>query len=51
MEMRMGGMHMSMGSHEKEAEKAQRFCTQCGKPARKEDRFCGNCGSELSGQK
>jgi hypothetical protein len=51
MEMRMGGMHMSMGSPEKEAETAKRFCTQCGKPARNEDRFCGNCGHELSGQK
>jgi zinc-ribbon domain len=51
MEMRMGGMHMSMGSHEQGSEKPQRFCTQCGKPARNEDRFCGNCGHELPGQK
>jgi len=51
MEMRMGGMHMSMGSPEKEVEAAKRFCTQCGKPARTEDRFCGNCGSELPARK
>ena len=51
MEMRMGGMHMSMGSAEKESEAAKRFCTQCGKPARDEDRFCGNCGHALSSQK
>jgi hypothetical protein len=51
MEMRMGDMQMSMGSVEKEAETAKRFCTRCGKPARNEDRFCGNCGQELPGQK
>src|SRR3974377_416408 len=33
MEMRMGGMHMSMGSPEKETETAKRFCSQCGKQA------------------
>jgi zinc ribbon protein len=49
MEMRMGGMHMSMGSFEKEAEAVKGFCTQCGKPVREGDRFCGNCGHELSG--
>jgi hypothetical protein len=48
MEMRMGGMHMSMGSSGKEAETVKRFCTHCGKPARDEDRFCGSCGHELS---
>src|SRR5258708_27783803 len=37
MEMQMGGMHMSMGSPEKEAETAKRFCSQCGKPARDGD--------------
>jgi len=47
MEMRMGGMHMSMGSPEREAETSKRFCTQCGKPARDDDRFCGSCGHEL----
>ena len=51
MEMRMGGMHMRMGSPEKEVETDKRFCTQCGKLARNEDRFCGNCGHELSGHK
>jgi ribosomal protein S27AE len=51
MEMRMGGMHMSMGSPEKEAETAKRFCSQCGKQARADDRFCGSCGHELSGHK
>jgi hypothetical protein len=51
MEMRMGGMHMSMGSPEKEAETAKRFCSQCGKPARDDDRFCGSCGHELSGRR
>ncbi len=49
MEMRMGGMHMSMGSVEKEAQTAKRFCTQCGKPVRKDDRFCASCGHALSG--
>ena len=49
MEMRMGGMHMSMGASEKEA--AKRFCTQCGNPVQKDDRFCASCGHALSGQK
>ena len=49
MEMRMGGMHMSMGASEKEA--AKRFCTQCGKPVQNDDRFCASCGHALSGQK
>ena len=51
MELRMGGMHMSMGSAERESEPAKRFCTQCGRPARDEDRFCGSCGHALSAQK
>ena len=49
MEMRMGGMHMSIGSPVEETEPVKRFCTQCGKPTREGDRFCGNCGHELSG--
>jgi len=51
MEMRMGGMHMSMGGIEKETQSAKRFCTQCGKPVQSEDRFCASCGHALSGQK
>jgi rRNA maturation endonuclease Nob1 len=51
MEMRMGGMHMSMGSAEKEPRAAKRFCTQCGQPVQNEDRFCASCGHSLSGQK
>jgi hypothetical protein len=56
MELRMGDMHMSMGSVEKESvekepQTAKRFCTQCGKPVQIEDRFCASCGHPLSGQK
>ncbi|MBV9105451.1 MAG: zinc ribbon domain-containing protein [Verrucomicrobia bacterium] len=51
MEMRMGGMHMSMGASEKEAQTEKRFCTQCGKPVQNEDRFCASCGHALSGQR
>jgi ribosomal protein L37E len=51
MEMRMGGMHMSMGSHEKEAQATRQFCSQCGKPVQNDDRFCASCGHPLSGQK
>jgi hypothetical protein len=51
MEMRMGDMHMSMGSREKAGEPAKRFCTQCGKPAQDEDRFCASCGHALSESK
>ena len=47
MEMRMGGMHMSMGAGETEAPPAKQFCTQCGKPAQKKDRFCASCGHAL----
>src|SRR3984893_6647549 len=48
MEMRMGGMHMSMGAGETEALPAKQFCTQCGKPVQKKDRFCASCGHSLS---
>jgi hypothetical protein len=51
MEMRMGGMHMSMGRPEKEVQKAKRYCTQCGKPVQEDDRFCASCGQALSRQK
>src|ERR1700759_3993288 len=51
MELRMGNMHMSMGSVEKEPQTAQRFCTQCGKPVQSDDRFCASCGHPLSGSK
>jgi hypothetical protein len=47
MEMRMGGMHMSMGADETEAPLAMQFCTQCGKPVQKKDRFCASCGHSL----
>ena len=51
MELRMGDMHMSMGVREKEAQPANRFCTQCGKPVQNNDRFCASCGHALSGQR
>jgi hypothetical protein len=51
MELRMGNMHMSMGSVEKEPQTAKRFCTQCGKPVQSDDRFCASCGHPLSGPK
>jgi hypothetical protein len=51
MEMRMGDMHMSLGTREKEGQSAKRFCTQCGAPAQSDDRFCASCGHALSGQK
>jgi hypothetical protein len=51
MEMRLGGMHMSMGAFEKETPTAERFCTQCGKPVQTDDRFCASCGHSLSEQK
>lgn len=51
MEMRMGDMHMSMGTGEKAAEPAKRFCTQCGKPVQDDDRFCASCGHALSRSK
>jgi predicted amidophosphoribosyltransferase len=51
MEMRMGDMHMSMGTREKAAEPAKRFCTQCGKPVQDDDRYCASCGHALSGSK
>lgn len=51
MEMRMGDMHMSMGSTEKTPQEAQRFCTQCGERVEEGDRFCANCGHSLSGRK
>ncbi|HSZ80206.1 MAG TPA: zinc-ribbon domain-containing protein, partial [Chthoniobacterales bacterium] len=51
MELRMGNMHMSMGSVEKEPQTAKRFCTQCGKPVQSDDRFCASCGHPLSGSK
>jgi zinc-ribbon domain len=51
MEMRMGDMHMSMGTRERAGEPAKRFCTQCGKQAQIEDRFCASCGHALSGSK
>jgi hypothetical protein len=51
MEMRKGGMHVSMGALEKEAQTAKRFCTQCGKPFRMTIAFCASCGHALSEQK
>jgi zinc-ribbon domain len=51
MELRMGNMHMSMGSVEKEPQTAKRFCTQCGKPVQSDDRFCASCGHPLSGSR
>ena len=50
MEMRMGGMHMSMGAAEKETPTEKRFCSQCGKPVQSGDRFCASCGHSLVGQ-
>jgi ribosomal protein L37E len=51
MEMRMGDMQMSMGTREKAAEPAKRFCTQCGKPVQDDDRYCASCGHALAGLK
>jgi hypothetical protein len=51
MEMRMGDMHMSLGTREREVPSAKRFCTQCGAPAQSDDRFCASCGHALSSQK
>lgn len=60
MEMRMGDMHMRMGTPEPEARPEpqqtsqpqaaheRRFCTQCGKPTGATDRFCAYCGNRLA---
>ena len=45
MEMKMGGMRMSMGATEEQP--ARKFCTQCGNALGPEDRFCANCGHKI----
>jgi hypothetical protein len=47
MEMRMGNMHMSMGSAPQSVS-YKRFCTQCGREASATDRFCAGCGHRIN---
>jgi hypothetical protein len=54
MEMRMGNMHLSMGSPSVEPTveptqpKGRRFCSQCGAATQPDDRFCSSCGHKLA---
>jgi hypothetical protein len=48
MEMRMGNMHMSMGSAPQSGSD-KRFCTQCGREASTTDHFCAGCGHRIAG--
>ena len=55
MEMRMGNMHLSMGSVSSESAHSgktqpteRRFCNQCGVAIEPEDRFCSSCGHKLA---
>lgn len=47
MEMRLGNMHMSMGTPTSN-QSTKRFCSQCGERVEVSDRFCAHCGTKLS---
>lgn len=48
MQMRMGNMHMSMGTASTATHTTQKkFCSQCGTAAATTDKFCANCGHRL----
>ena len=48
MQMRMGNMHMSMGTASAATSTTQhKFCSQCGTAIETADKFCANCGHSL----
>ncbi|MGR3278444.1 zinc ribbon domain-containing protein [Acaryochloris marina NIES-2412] len=48
MQMRMGNMHLSMGTTATATQTTQNnFCSQCGTAVSAQDKFCANCGHRL----
>lgn len=48
MQMRMGNMHMSVGTASTTSHSSNKFCRQCGTAVEAADKFCANCGHRLS---
>lgn len=49
MQMRMGSMHLSMGTSATVTQTTQtNFCSQCGTALTATDKFCANCGHRLN---